>query len=419
MRLHQMLVGVVCIVLAGIATAGEGKQAPVCTKIHGALIARSPAKDWEVLKADAPAPLDRSMIALFGADFRSANRAVEARMIADVGQRGPFPVLESAARFHATKADLEVTLERGILVLTNVKASGSATVRVRITDEAVEVTLNAPKSKLAIELYGRHVAGPPNLKSVEDDAPVINVAFFALEGEVTLAAKEKTVRLSAPPGPALLLWDNLTRMVEVHRFGEMPGWAKPPTDDERKKFAQIAAYAESWAAAPAGIGKAIAKAIHSDDVAERRAAVVSLGAIDDEGRLIQVLNDKTKADARDMSVLALRHWLGRAPGQSIRLNARLQKDGYTATQAKNMIHLLNGIDKEKLRLPETYDLLIDALNHPKLPARELARWHLVRLVPAGKDIAFDAAAPEAMRLQSIEAWRKLIPEGKLPPPPKK
>jgi hypothetical protein len=54
-----------------------------------------------------------------------------------------------------------------------------------------------------------------------------------------------------------------------------------------------------------------------------------------------------------------------------------------------------------------------------MPARELARWHLVRLVPEGASIKYDAAAPEAERLQAIAEWRRLVPPGELPPPPKK
>jgi len=132
------------------------------------------------------------------------------------------------------------------------------------------------------------------------------------------------------------------------------------------------------------------------------------------------LNDKDHADARDMAILVLRHWLGRAPGQSIRLHTHLMKnEGFTATQAKNFIYLLKGLEKEKSRQPETYDLLIQALNHTKMPTRELARWHLVRMAPVGKEIVYDAGAAEPARLQAIAAWRRLVPEGELPPAPKK
>jgi hypothetical protein len=51
--------------------------------------------------------------------------------------------------------------------------------------------------------------------------------------------------------------------------------------------------------------------------------------------------------------------------------------------------------------------------------RELARWHLVRLVHGGNKIAYDAAAPEPQRVQAIAEWRRLVPEGELPMVPKK
>ena len=97
----------------------------------------------------------------------------------------------------------------------------------------------------------------------------------------------------------------------------------------------------------------------------------------------------------------------------------VKNEGYTATQAKNLLYLFNGLEEEKLRQPPTYELLILGLNSPRMPTRELAHWHLVRLVAGGNEIAYDAAAPEAMRLQAIAAWRRLVPEGELPAPPKK
>src|SRR5204862_7375706 len=114
----------------------------------------------------------------------------------------------------------------------------------------------------------------------------------------------------------------------------------------------------------------------------------------------------------------IRHWLGRAPGKSIELHTYLTKSAeYTPTQAQNLIHLFNGVRKERLSSPDTYELLIETLNHAKLPARELARWHLVRLVPGGDKIKYDAAAPETARQQTIAEWRKLVPPGECPPTP--
>jgi hypothetical protein len=405
---------------ASVFGQGKAKPAAHVNAVHGALMIKSDA-GWDTLAAKSDVPADRLIVALFGADFRSLNGAVEGKMIADVGQRGPFPVLEAAASFHVTAdCDLSVTLQRGILVLVNTKKTGPAKVHLRVSDETFEIALHDSTSKLGIEVYGRHVPGPPKLTNVKADAPVANAAFFALAGEVVIKAEKQATRLQAPPGAALLLWDNLTRMPDLHRFDKLPDSVKPFSAEEKKQFETLAGFAKAWASKPGEIGKTLEIAVDSKNALERKAAVVALGALDDLPRLVQVLSNKDHADARDMAVLVVRHWLGEAPGQSIRMYNYLTKsEGYTPTQAKNLLYLCNGLEEDKLRQPATYDLLILGLNAPKMPTRELAHWHLVRLVPGGKEIVYDAAAPEAARLQSSAAWRRLVPEGELPAPPKK
>ena len=420
----------VCIVLAlwallsfhEAALAEERGNATVrCTKVHGALLMRAQSGGWQSVASEADVPENRLMVALFGAEFRSGNDAIEMRLLADVGQRGPFPVLEAAVRFHAPKTnDLDATLERGVAVLSNKKKAGAAHVRLQVRDEVFEVTLTEPKARLAVEIYGRHVPGPAQVSDAKLDDPVANVVFFALEGEIVIGTQKQVTRLHAPPGNALFMWDSVTREPEVRRFDKLPDFAKPMDDKERQQFDTICGFAKTWAAKPGEIAKPLEKAVRSADPSQRKAAVAALGALDELPQLLQVLNAKDHADARDMAVLVLRHWLGRSPGQSVRLYQFLTKtDGYNPTQAKNLLYLINGIEDEKLKQAETFDVLSHALNHSKMPVRELARWHLVRLVPDGKSIAYDAAAPEDQRLQAIAQWRRLVPEGKLPPPPKK
>jgi hypothetical protein len=399
----------------------RGNASVRCTKVHGALLMRAHSGGWQSVASEADVPENRLMVALFGAEFRSGNDAIEMRLLADVGQRGPFPVLEAAVRFHAPKtADLDATLERGVAVLSNKKSAGAAHVRLQVRDEVFEVTLTEPKARLGVEIYGRHVPGPAQVSDAKLDDPVANVVFFALEGEIVIGTHKKATRLHAPPGNALFLWDSVTREPEVRRFDKLPDFAKPMDDKERQQFDTICGLAKTWAAKPGEIAKSLEKAVRSAEAGQRKAAVAALGALDELPQLLQALNAKDHADARDMAVLVLRHWLGRAPGQSVRLYEYLTKtDGYNPTQAKNLLYLFNGIEDEKLKKAETYDVLIQALNHSKMPVRELARWHLVRLVPDGKSIAYDAAAAEGQRLQAIAQWRRLIPEGELPPPPKK
>ena len=75
-----------------------------------------------------------------------------------------------------------------------------------------------------------------------------------------------------------------------------------------------------------------------------------------------------------------------------------------------VLQLLHSVGVEDLAKPETYDLLLAYLNHERLPVRELARWHLARLVPDGSKVAYDAAAPADQRAEGVKEWRKHVRE---------
>src|SRR5262249_22091376 len=104
-----------------------------------------------------------------------------------------------------------------------------------------------------------------------------------------------------------------------------------------------------------------------------------------------------------------------APGQTAKLDAALRKAGYSEVHAHTILELLYGFTPEQRREPGTYMVLIDYLKHSQAAVRELAYWHLVRLAPAGKSIEYDPTASAAERQRGYEAWRDLIPPGKLPP----
>ena len=95
------------------------------------------------------------------------------------------------------------------------------------------------------------------------------------------------------------------------------------------------------------------------------------------------------------------------------------RGGYTANEARIIVQLLFGFSPADAAVPETYEVLIDYLAHEKPGIRNLAAWHLVRLVPQGKSIPFkpDGTAEDAEKC--FAAWKKLIPSGQLPPRAKK
>ena len=72
------------------------------------------------------------------------------------------------------------------------------------------------------------------------------------------------------------------------------------------------------------------------------------------------------------------------------------------------------IAMEQVLDPATYETLLAYLRHSKLPVRHLAVAQLREWVPAGRDIAYDPAGPEEERQKGYEAWKRLIPKGKIP-----
>ena len=181
-------------------------------------------------------------------------------------------------------------------------------------------------------------------------------------------------------------------------------------------FAKICAAAEGFAGKD--VGAVAAQMLKTDDPLNRRVAVTAFGATDDLPNLLTALSDAQHPDARAQAILVLRSWMGRAPGQLKSLRLAMLKQKYTLPQMKETMHLLIGFDETERERPAVFEMLINLLDSKHVAVRELAHWHLVRLAPAGRDIAFDAGAAEADRQQGVERWRKLIPAGELPPRPK-
>jgi hypothetical protein len=150
------------------------------------------------------------------------------------------------------------------------------------------------------------------------------------------------------------------------------------------------------------------------DALARAVAVLSAGAADEIGPVIVALGNGEHAPAREAAVVQLRHWTAREPDHDAKLYKLLLAEKYTANEAEIVMQLLHSYGERELRRPETYETLIDYLAGPKLAIRELGHWHLVRLVPRGKEIAFNAAADSAQLAKVQAAWRKLIPPGELP-----
>ena len=114
---------------------------------------------------------------------------------------------------------------------------------------------------------------------------------------------------------------------------------------------------------------------------------------------------------------------GLSPDPQEGAEAAAQADGKGQEQPlpvnnRTVLHLLYGFTPEEKREPATYEVLVGSLNHSRPAVRQLAHWHLVRLVPDGKTIPFNALAPDAELQRAQDQWRALVPAGKLPAPAK-
>lgn len=424
MRHLQLLGGVVGILTLTSALLPADPPRVVVGKCatESGTILRRPAgtTKWEVVKKGDPIYSGDMNVGLPGAAIVSGNGAVRVELLADLDGNSPFPIMESAVILKANdKADLDFILDRGRVDLINLKEKDKATVLVHFHHENWTLTLE-PQSEVALELYGRWPAGVfCNLKKPSDkqEAPTGNLAVLMMKGEMILDHEDHKHAMRAPPGPALFQWDSIVEEdVGPRRLDKLPDWA---TDDPsnplvKRKQAILELFRQrTLATSPE---KAAEEALASGDFGYRRLGVVALGATDNLPRLIAALNDpKTPADTREAAVLVLRHWIGRGRGQDAKLHDVLIKQkGFSPAHAELVMLGLHSLCEVELSRPETWEALISYLMHDQQIIRELAHWHLERLVPLGRFIAYDAAGPADERKIAHDKWKKLIPDGQVP-----
>lgn len=419
------------LLLAGVADAQPKREVVAkSTSPAGSFAARTPASTtFDILPSNTGLFAGDLLVALPGASLESKDGSVAVTVFADYDARSPLPIFETALTLGEAEkdADLSFTLDRGRVDITNKKARGAVVVNVRFWGQSWLITLDDPGTRVAVELCGRWPAGsafrPNNPKMKEKPAePVASLVLLVVKGSIKVTSGDTTIAMEAPPGPALLDWDSITgAKAQPQKLAALPAWVDPQSDlsDRGKKVAAaIEKFRLARAEKPA---EALKQFLESSDPVEQRVALVSLGALDQLVLLGQTLVAAKSLEEWDFGITILRHWLGRCPGQDQKLFEILTSArGYTTAQAKIVMKLLFGFSAAELRMPETYQVLVDYIGHEKPGIRNLAAWHLVRLVPQGKEIPYkpDGTVEDARKAQA--AWKKLIPAGELPSsPPKK
>jgi hypothetical protein len=142
-----------------------------------------------------------------------------------------------------------------------------------------------------------------------------------------------------------------------------------------------------------------------------------MGALDQLPHLGKALRETKHLDVWENGVVALRHWIGRGPGQDqILYKGLMEKANYTPHNAEAVLQLLHSFGDPDLARPETYQALIDFLDHDLLAIRGLAYWHLYRLVPAGRELGYNPLAAKPQRDEAAKKWQQLVPPGTVPTP---
>ncbi|HWG47886.1 MAG TPA: hypothetical protein VN688_34300 [Gemmataceae bacterium] len=392
---------------------------------EGSLFQRTKAgQPWQTVPSKGKLHAGDLLFGLPGAIVETSKGAVRLELLTDMDKNSPYPIFEAAVRLHdSPNYDLDFTLDRGRVDVTNTKTKGSARVRIRFHGQMWDATLHEPGARIALELYGRWPKGvrftpEPGPK----DVPAADLLLLVRKGNVDVKHDSKQHALSAPPGPALLHWDNRDEAEEApHKLDKLPAWADTE-DASSERALRIKKVVEEFRreAVKSSLKEALDRFANSEDPNHRASGVIFMGAADDLEGLAKVLMGTKYPDAWDWAVVVIRHWIGRAPGQDqIVYRMLVNKRKMPVAQAQSIMQLLHSFDDTVLAQPELYKMLVKFLDHDRMGIRGLAHWHLSRLVPAGKKIGFNPLDPKEKRDKARDQWKKLIDDmlakGQLPP----
>jgi len=419
-RLSWLRLGLAWAVLPLLlpALAAEQKAAVIGRSLapDGLMFRRSElGQPWHIVKKNEELTGGQTILGLRGAELQSKNGAVGLTFLGDINGHSPYPIRETAIVLptKASETDLDFTFERGRLDLVNRKDKGAAKVRVLVLGEPWDLTLETPGTRIALEMFGRWPRGVPfNPNPGPKDVPTVHLISLVLKGEVQVKHDGVQRLLQAPPGLAMLQWDNSDPTNPLpQKLDKLPDWGtgENPTEEQKKLAAVLKKIHGLILTRP--LDEVLDQLVKSDDPLERRFAVFAMGALDDLPRLAEALRTAKHDDVWDNGVLALRHWIGRGPGQDMTLyRGLIAKKGYTPLQAETVLTLLHSFSEEERAQIETYGLLIGYLSNDELPIRGLAHWHLKRLVDgkAVEAIGFDPLAPKEQRDKALAKWRELL-----------
>ena len=415
--------------------------------LPGMLIRRKPEATgpdgWEKVKRGTPIQSTDTLVSLPGFTNVVQTPAVSVVLRGNVPQFALAPpqlnLLESAVVLHKSKdVDLDLSLLRGRIFLTNRKDKGPARIRLRFGEREVwDIALADFGDQIGVDffsLYDYQI----NHRAGEEPRSFLFLVLVRGEAKVTVNDVDAHTRRAEPPRSYLFVWDSFSRAKDPFELKALPAsWRiAPPTIDEVKDEGLVAVKRMTAAlkdlevrlSADKPVNIAIKEGLSKEDPMARYLSIYCQGAIDDVGNLVDDLadDDTTHSIDRKVSIFTLKRWLARGPRQARVLFHKEKEDAtgvlidkkYKVGEAKRIVDLLFDLPVETWRRPETFDLLARYLRDSRVAIAELAYFHLLQLAPGAKLPPFNAAESREERGKVATAIEAMIAKKQLPPPRK-
>jgi hypothetical protein len=414
--------------------------------------ADAPAESWQRLKDTARVSTQDLLVSLPG--YKSDLRLDGGVNLTLWGSTYEFmsPYLESAVVLHvpAQGLDADITLDHGAVLLATPADKQTAQVRVRFQGEVWDVTFEEPETEVGVALLGRHI-----LPYGSGEPPRADGFLMLRKGRASVRLSPWIEYHNLEPRkegrrsvPVVIFWDNVGKGAQRPvpypsdpRYQAQLGVFDDPLrsdlveEDVRQRVRETRAALDGMdrrlAAGAGKIEDMLVEMLRPEELSPTGGllkgllAVRALGALDAVKDLFNVLDDPERPAALRVEVIpTLRHWIGRAAGNEDRLYDPKARSGVlteggkmTPSEAAIVVELLHTPGAEQLDSPAYWAYLIDNLRHERLAIRELAFFHLRRWVPQWEKVRYNPVSEPEARLAGFAQWKRLIPDGALPPNP--
>jgi hypothetical protein len=317
------------------------------------------------------------------------------------------PVMESVAIIHANpEFDLELTLDRGRILIANRKPQGAATARIHFLEQSWDLTLLEPNTEVAVELFAKK---RPYTPGPNGTSPLLLLGVVALKGQAKLKADFDEHLLTSP---SILEWDSIDGAADQPRsLPRPPDWwtARSATRTPKARAMESALYGLSQRfVVKDKIDVVLAETLRDIDPVNHTIAVRCLAALQDLVALIDALFDDKHSDIRADAIESLRYVVALDGNNDERLAAALKHKNFSGPQTQIALQLLHGYTDQQWQNRQTRVGVAEYLLHEKLPIREMAHHLLVSAMPEGKKISYDAAGDAKQRRHACEEWQKLV-----------